>query len=207
MIPAIRASGVVRRFGATRVLNGVDLIVAPHERVVLLGDNGAGKTTLMRILAGLLRPTAGDVAVAGSTPDDTASRRRVGVLGHTPFLYGRLSAMENLRLWARLFDVGGGAARAAHLLGTLGLDPGDRRPVSAYSQGMRQRAGLARALLHAPDVLLLDEPFAGLDDAGAERAASLIADEARTVLIASHRAGRAEPIAHRTVHLQDGRLT
>src|SRR5207249_4531319 len=163
--PPIHAEGLVRAFAGTPVLAGVDLVVRGGEAVVLLGPNGAGKTTLLRILALLLRPGAGRLALfgtdAGAAPP--ALRRRIGYVGHESLCYPDLTAAENLAFYARLFDVPDAAARIAELIGWAGLEAAARRPVRAYSRGMAQRLALARALLHGPDLLLLDEPFAGLD--------------------------------------------
>lgn len=198
---AVRLRGIVHRFGATRVLRGCDLDVGDGERVAIIGANGVGKTTVLRIVAGLLRPDAGEVAVLGGSTRDPRVRARVGHLGHRPCLYPRLSAAENVRFWARMY----GSPADDGLLSRVGLDPADGRPVSTYSQGMQRRAGLACALVHDPQVLLLDEPFAGLDAHGASAVADLLTDGRRTIIIASHDPA-ATPL-DRVLVLEDGRLT
>lgn len=203
MTAAIRLLGVERRFGPHRVLAGIDLEVAEGERVVITGDNGAGKTTLVRLVAGLLRPTAGRVEVLERAPSDTHVRERVGLLGHQPFLYARLTALENLRFWGRMYGVRDGE-RARTLLARVGIDPDDAREVGGYSQGMRQRVGLARALLHRPDVLLLDEPFAGLDSSGIGAATSLFDESGATLVATMHTTDPS--LRARVLRLDSGRL-
>jgi ABC-type multidrug transport system ATPase subunit len=165
------------------VLASLDLQVVRGEHVTITGANGSGKTTLLRILAGLLKPTSGDVQVLGGSTEDLDVRRRIGVLTHTPPLYPRMTAAENLRLWCRLYDapVDGGI----ELLAALGLDPADRRVVSRYSQGMRQRVAVARSLATSPELLIADEPYAGLDDHGAAAVAALLRTP-QTVIVATH---------------------
>jgi ABC-type multidrug transport system ATPase subunit len=168
--------------------------------VTITGANGSGKTTLLRILAGLLRPTGGDVRVLGGTTADPAVRRRIGVVGHSPALYARMTAAENIRFWAGMYGDATAAPTGAEVLRALGLDPADKRPVASYSQGMRQRVSLARALAPSPELVLADEPFAGLDDAGAAVVATLLRD-VPTVVIATHGATEG-----RRLVLRDGRL-
>jgi len=196
--PPIHAEGLVRAFAGTPVLAGVDLVVRGGEAVVLLGPNGAGKTTLLRILALLLRPGAGRLALfgtdAGAAPP--ALRRRIGYVGHESLCYPDLTAAENLAFYARLFDVPDAAARIAELIGWAGLEAAARRPVRAYSRGMAQRLALARALLHGPDLLLLDEPFR----LGELRAAG------HAIVLTTHDLERAAPVATRLAILHRGRV-
>jgi heme ABC exporter ATP-binding subunit CcmA len=200
---AIALRGVERRFGSVRVLRSLDLDVEEGERVAITGPNGSGKTTLLRVLTGLLRPTSGTVEVLGGTPADAGVRRRVGVIGHAPALYPRMTALENLRFWGRLYDAGDATERGGEVLRRLGLDPADRRPVAAYSQGMRQRVAVARALCISPDIVVADEPFAALDAGGATVVAQLL-QEGRTVVTATHDPGR--HVGSRRFELRDGRL-
>ncbi|HVE92226.1 MAG TPA: heme ABC exporter ATP-binding protein CcmA [Actinomycetota bacterium] len=194
----------MRRHGLTSVLRGLDLHVASGERIALLGDNGSGKTTLLRILAGLLVPDAGTVSVFGSDPRDAAVRAHVGYAGHDPGLYPRLTALENLRFRARLYNRG--AHRARDLLSTVGIDPADRRRVATYSNGMKRRVAIACALLPDPKLLLLDEPFAGLDEPGAEALVSVLAGRGPAVLIATHEPDRVRTVADRLLTLRGGLL-
>lgn len=198
---AIRARDVERRFGPTRVLHGVELTVADGEHVTVTGHNGSGKTTLLRILAGLLRADAGDVEILGGSTEDPAVRARLGVIAHAPGLYPRMSAAENIRFWSRLY--GRPANGGLELLTTLGLDPSDRRPVASYSQGMQRRAAVARALSTSPELVIADEPFAGLDDGGAAAVARALA-AVPTVVLATHE--RHAPAEGRCVLLREGKL-
>jgi len=206
---AIVARGVQRRFGAHRVLRGLDLDVGAGTTVVVFGPNGAGKTTLLRILTGISRPTAGSVHVLGTElPGDAALRARIGVVGHEPFVYGDLTARENLSYYARLYRVAD-ASRVDAVLAAVELPAAAARPVHTYSRGMLQRLSLARAVLHEPDVLLLDEPFTGLDPHGASRFASMLEglrDEHVTVLLTTHDFARGLAVADRAVLLHAGRL-
>ena len=201
---AVDVRSLERRFGYTRVLSDLDLAVASGEHVTITGPNGSGKTTLLRVLAGLLKPTAGTVRVLGGSPADAAVRRRVGVLSHMPALYARMTSSENLRFWGRLYGDDAAPARGRDILVDLGLDPDDQRPVSAYSQGMRQRVAVARTLCTRPELVLADEPLAALDDDGATTVALMLAAGGRTVVAATHDAHRFE--GSRRLALQHGRL-
>jgi heme exporter protein A len=209
--PPLRAEGLARRFGGVPVLTSVDLAVDAGEVVVLLGPNGAGKTTLLRILALLLAPTGGRLLLFGTdaTRAPTALRRRIGYAGHEISCYPDLSGAENLAFYARLFGVAEAAARIARLLTWAGLDGAGRRPVRAYSRGMGQRLALARALLHEPDLLLLDEPFSGLDPEAVERLQQQLLElrtAGHSILLATHDVERAAPIASRLAILHRGRI-
>jgi len=197
---AVEVRALDRRFGSTPVLRSLELDVDTGEHVTITGANGTGKTTLLRVLAGLLRPTGGNVHVLGGTSADPDVRRRIGVVGHSPSLYARMTASENIRFWAGMYGDPSAALKGAEFLRALGLDPADRRPVASYSQGMRQRVSLARALAPSPELVLADEPFAGLDDAGAGAIAALLRD-VPTVIIATHGATEG-----RRLVLRDGRL-
>jgi heme exporter protein A len=181
---AIELDGVGRAYGERAALVGVTLTVEAGQTLVVFGPNGAGKSTLLRVLATLLRPTAGTAKLFGCEIPREAwkVRGRVGLLGHEPLLYRELSARQNLRYHARLRQVP--AARIDELLDAVGLARRADDPVSTYSRGMVQRAALARAVLHEPDLLLLDEPRANLDPAAAEALEPLLAG--RTRVITSH---------------------
>jgi len=161
----VRATGLTKRFGHRLVLRGVDLSVAPGERVAIFGPNGAGKSTLVRILATVLSPTSGHVEVGGIDPRDEPleARRRIGVISHHPYLYEDLTGRENLRFYARMYDVPHPDERIDLLAVRLGLSTRLDDRVGTYSHGMQQRLAMARAVLHDPEVLMLDEPEAGLD--------------------------------------------
>lgn len=196
---------VAKRFGAVAALRDISLALEAGESVLVVGRNGAGKSTLLRIAAGIARPTSGSVAVAGGKAG--AARARVGYLGHCGFLHDHLTARENLVLAARLFDVADANARASLWLDRVGLRRVADRAVGGFSRGMRQRLALARALLHEPAVVLLDEPESGLDVEGrAMLAETLRGVRARhaTLVVVSHRLDDALPLVDRVVVLERG---
>jgi ABC-2 type transport system ATP-binding protein len=199
----VGARGLERRFGYTLVLAALDLDVEAGEHVTITGPNGSATPTLLRIPVGLLRPTAGSVSILGGSPTDASARRKVGVIGHAPALYPRMSPTENLRFWGRMYDAPRAVDRGREVLERLGLDPDDSRPVGSYSQGMRQRVAVARALSTDPEIVVADEPLAALDPAGARLVASMLG-EGRTLVAATH---DAEPFASsRRLLLHEGRL-
>lgn len=205
----IEARGLVKVFGSKAVLRGLDLIVDPGEFVVLVGPNGAGKTTCLRILATLARPTAGSVRLGGFVLPGQASeaRRLLGVVSHQPLVYGDLTAEENLRFYARLYDLPSPAARAAEALVEVGLADRRRDVVREFSRGMQQRLAIARATLHDPKILLFDEPHTGLDQDAAQMLDELlrqIASSGRTILMTSHDLLRAAELATRVDILSRG---
>ena len=176
--PAVALEGVGRAYGERVALREVSFTLPQGATVAVFGANGAGKTTLLRILAGLLRPHAGRAAVLGAELPREAyrARGRLGLLGHEPMLYRDLTVRENLRFHARLHGVAGG--RAEELVAQVGLAARADDPVRTLSRGMTQRAAICRAVLHSPELLLLDEPLANLDPAGAEAVAPLIGRDA-----------------------------
>lgn len=204
--PAIELAGLRREFGDRIALAGIDARLERGRTLAVLGPNGSGKTTLLRILAGLLRPTAGDVRVLGrALPREThLLRGRVGYLGHDPLLYRDLSARENLRLGAALhgLETAESEARIDRLLGAVGMDRRADEPTAVLSAGMRQRIDICRAVLHQPELLLLDEPGAHLDDAARVLMEPLIGPASeRTRVIASHDAARARESADAVLEL------
>jgi heme exporter protein A len=204
--PALRLRGVERHYGEREALGGLSLSLDAGRTLVVFGPNGAGKTTLLRVLATLLRPHAGEVHVLGrNLPDEAwAVRGRVGLLGHEPLLYRELTARENLRFHARLHGVE--EARVEQSLASVALaDRGDE-PVKTLSRGMVQRVAVARATLHDPRLLLLDEPWANLDPAARELVEPLIgASSRRTRVISSHDPGGGLAEADLVLGLRDGR--
>jgi heme exporter protein A len=172
--PAVALHEVSRAYGERVALAGVSLTLPRGATLAVFGANGAGKTTLLRILATLLRPHAGSAVVLGHTlpRDGWAVRGRVGLLGHEPLLYRDLSARENLRFHARLHGVA--TTRIGELLEVVGMARRADEPVRALSRGMAQRVAICRAVLHEPELLLLDEPLANLDPGAAEAVAPLI---------------------------------
>ena len=207
---------VEKRYGAVRALRATTLDIVPGEFVGVLGPNGSGKSTLLRLAALLARPTAGEVQFSGDSNSPAAAgaagaaaRRRLGVVAHATMLYDELTAEENLQLFARLYGLREAAGAITARLAAAGL--ADRRSdlVRTFSRGMRQRLTLARALLHAPGLLLLDEPTTGLDAAGSD----WLAQELRrvhqagcTILMSTHQGGEVLSIATRTLWLEAGRV-
>ena len=197
---------LARRYGEREVLAGVSLSLREGQTLVVFGPNGAGKTTLLRVLATLLRPHSGSVRIFEETlPDDAwAVRGRIGLLGHEPLLYRELSARENLRFHARLHGVG--QARVRELLGALEMADRADEPLRTLSRGMVQRVAVARAVLHDPALLLLDEPRANLDPAAIELIDPLIGrGSGRTRVISSHDPAGGLAEADVALGLRDGR--
>jgi heme exporter protein A len=186
----IRARGLGKRFGDKRVLDGLDLDLERGGFLVVTGPNGSGKTTLLRLCAGLAAPTAGELEVA-------VDRGRVGFLSHEPLVYRELTALENLDLYGRLYRVAERRERIGMLLERFGLWDVRAERVGAFSRGMVQRLALCRAFLHEPDLCLLDEPFAALDDDGAELLERELAGRRAqgTFLVATHDPARLESLA------------
>lgn len=198
----IEVHKLIKRFGPKVVLRGLEFEVAEGEFVALLGPNGAGKSTFLRILSSLSRQTFGVVRVAGyNLPQHAAAvRRRLGVVSHMPLLYGDLTAEENLTFYGRMYAVEDLNRRIGEVLEVVGLAPRRRDLVRTFSRGMQQRLAIGRAVLHDPDVLLLDEPHTGLDqDACAMLDAVLrqVAEQGRTVVMTSHDLSRAADLAGR----------
>ncbi|MGA2112286.1 MAG: heme ABC exporter ATP-binding protein CcmA [Anaerolineales bacterium] len=208
---SIQVAKLGKSFGPRLVLQQLDWEVARGEFVVLAGPNGVGKTTLLWILASLIRPSFGQVWVEGMPlPQEAARvRRQIGVVGHQPFLYGDLSAEENLRFYAQLYGLNRYGPRIRERLDQVGLLSRREEPVRSFSRGMQQRLSLARALLHDPLILLLDEPYAGLDlQAGRLLDGMLreVASQGRTIVMTSHDLLRAAPLADRIDVLNRGRI-
>jgi heme exporter protein A len=208
--PLLAARGLRRSFGRLRVLHDIDLTLSRGEALAIAGPNGAGKSTLLRILAGLMRPTAGEVQVLGRplTGNATEARRAIGLLSHQSLLYDDLTVMENLTFAARLYGLAHPADAARAALEAAGLarraDDSPRR----LSRGLLQRAAIARALLHAPRVLLLDEPFTALDAASADQLRGML--EARRaeglgLVIVTHHLAEVWAVATRVAGLVEGR--
>jgi heme exporter protein A len=191
----IEARALSKRYGPKRVFEGLDLDVPTGGFVLVTGPNGSGKTTLLRLVAGLAAPTAGRLEVA-------ADRARIGFLAHEPLVYRELSALQNLDLYGRLYRVPERRERIGMLLERFGLWEARREPVASFSRGMQQRLALCRAFLHDPDLLLLDEPFNALDDAGAALLDGELAGmSGRTFLVATHDPARLAPLATATLAL------
>ncbi|HWB70133.1 MAG TPA: heme ABC exporter ATP-binding protein CcmA [Solirubrobacterales bacterium] len=205
--PALRLAGLCRDYGDRRALGGVDLELARGETVVVLGPNGAGKTTLLRVLAGLLRPSAGEAWVLGCKLPKEAwkLRGRVGYLGHEPLLYRDLTARENLRFHAKLHGATGAPAESKieSLLDAVGMRRRADERIAELSAGMRQRIAVCRCVLHEPELLLLDEPDSNLDVEGRELTRSLLGP-GRARAIVTHDPERFLPEADRVLELGIG---
>jgi ABC-type multidrug transport system ATPase subunit len=203
----IAIDGLVKQFGRFAALRGVNAQFDAGKFYVILGDNGAGKTTLLRALAGLTHPTRGEVSILGKNPHDAS--RAIGYMAHPSLLYDEMSGLENLRYFARLYDIAGDG-RCEQVIRAVGLDPELSRPVGKYSQGMRQRMSLARAILHDPKILLLDEPFSNVDVHSAREMVGLLKgmrEAGRTVFVVTHQAALLEGVADEFVWMQAGQIT
>jgi len=207
----IETRGLTKTFGPRTVLADVDLSVDAGEFVVLVGPNGAGKTTLLRILANLARPTSGSVRIDGLdfTADGEEARRQIGFLSHRTLLYDDLTAQQNLRFYARMYDQDRTSSRVRDLLERVGLGLRQDDLVQTFSRGMRQRLSVARAVLHEPRVLLLDEPYTGLDPQAVDMVRDLLEDltgAGRTILMTTHRLTHALAAARRILVLHHGQV-
>jgi len=207
----IEVKALVKSFGPTTALRGVNLSVPEGQFVTLVGPNGAGKTTLLRILATLSRPTRGLVKIAGHDLAKGAAeaRRKIGLVSHQTLLYGDLAAEENLRFYGRMYDVADLDTRITQVLEMVGLAHRRRDPVRTFSRGMQQRLAIARAVLHRPSLMLLDEPYTGLDQDAAARLEAVmsgVGTEGRTVVMTTHDLERGLAVADRVVILARGRV-
>jgi heme exporter protein A len=209
---AVSIRALTKRFGATPVLRGIDARVPVGEFLSVFGPNGAGKTTLLRILATLVRPTSGQVEIFGHDPAagaGAAIRAQIGVLSHQPLLFPTLTVAENLTFYGRMFAVSDLSARIDALLDTVALRDDRKRLVEQCSRGMQQRLAIARALLHAPRLLLLDEPYTGLDQAGMvvlTDALRAFHQRGGTVIMASHDFAQGLELCDRAAIVHRGRL-
>ncbi len=205
---AVELVGVVKAFDHRPVLRGVDLRVRGGDTVAILGANGSGKTTLLRLVATLSTPTRGTVSVLGRTAAPLADlRRRIGFVSHESLLYDSLTVEENLRFFAGLYGLP--RDRVASIMAEMALQPIAPRRARVLSRGQRQQANLARALLHDPDLLILDEPSTGLDLDATARLTALLRDRAtreRTIIMSTHDVAEARVLATGAVVLLDGRL-
>jgi heme exporter protein A len=208
--PALQATNITRAFGTRRAVNGVSLALDAGDVLALFGPNGAGKTTLLRLLGGLLRPTAGGASIAGMPlPGDVETRARVGLISHATMLYDALTPRENVEFAARLYGVADPRAAAEASLARIGASGYADVPVRALSRGMQQRVSVARATVHEPSVLLADEPFTGLDAAGAMALTSMLAslrDAGATIVIVTHNLEEALALCTHAAIMRSGEL-
>lgn len=206
--PVISLESVTKHFGRFAALRCVTAQFSSERLYTVLGDNGAGKSTLLRIIAGLLQATRGKVEVLG-TADLKSVRPQIGYMAHASLLYDELDAMENLRYFAGLYGMHGAEEVCARAISTVGLDPTLKRRVGQYSQGMRQRLSLARAVLHDPKLLLLDEPFSNVDIASAREMVRLLGamrDSGKTIFLVTHQPSLMEGVTDEFVHMTLGRI-
>ena len=209
-MPVVVADSLIKQFGRFAALRGITAEFAAGELYVILGDNGAGKTTLLRIIAGLARPTRGIVHVLGSN-ETKAVRAQLGYMAHPSLLYDEMSGIENLRYFAQLYAIPEAdiVRRCREAIVSVKLDPDLDRPVGQYSQGMRQRMSLARALLNDPKLLLLDEPFSNVDARSAAEMALLVAqarDRGKSVFVVTHQPAQLEGLADEFIWMDAGRI-
>jgi heme ABC exporter ATP-binding subunit CcmA len=206
----LEARGLQRSFGRVRILRGIDLSLGRGEVLAVIGPNGAGKTTLLRLLAGLMRPSAGEILVLGQRlgRESSSARSAIGLLSHQSLLYDDLTLLENLTFTARLYGLDRPRAAASAALDAAGLADRAGELPRRLSRGLQQRAAIVRALLHSPRILLLDEPFTGLDAAAAGRLRSDLADRAARglgLIVVTHHLAEVWDLASRVAVLVEGR--
>ncbi len=211
-VTALACEGLTKRFGRVAALRSVRLSVTTGECVTVFGRNGAGKSTFLQIAGSLIRSYEGHVRIFDQDlrHADVATRRAVGFVLHDTCLYNDLSVEDNLRFFARLYGVDNADARARDMLARVDLAHRASSVTRELSRGMKQRLSIARAMIHAPRVLLLDEPFTGLDEISSQSLATMLADFARdggTVVMSTHDVERAYPVATRAVILERGSVT
>jgi len=203
----VAVTNLIKQFGRFAALRGVSAEFAGGKLYAILGDNGAGKTTLLRTLAGLNQPSSGQVKILGASKFHDICRQ-VGYMAHPSLLYDEMSGRENLAYFAQLYGIED-ESRSAEVIRAVGLDPALERPVGQYSQGMRQRMSLARALLNDPKILLLDEPFSNVDLGSARDMVGLLGglrDRAKTIFVVTHQASLLEGAADEFVWMQAGKI-
>lgn len=209
--PAIEVKNLVKAFGTFYALRNLSLQIAAGECVAIFGPNGAGKTTFLRLLSAISRPTSGEIFINGQSLSEAALSiyRQLGVIGHQSFLYEDLTAEENLLFYARLYDVPRPSNRIDEVLSEVGLRERAKDRVRTFSRGMQQRLTIARAMLHHPSLLFLDEPYTGLDQHAASRLTSWLSQlrsERRTILLVTHDLEQGLMLADRVVIFLRGQL-
>lgn len=207
----IQIDKLIKAFGSRLVLRGVDLTINEGDFVALMGANGAGKTTLLHIVATLSKPTGGTISIGGYSTANSATelRRFIGLVSHKTLLYDDLTADQNLRFYAQMYDVPNASNRIETVLNQVGLWGRQHDPVRTYSRGMQQRLAIARAMLHNPSILLLDEPDTGLDQHAADRLSELLSAvgaHQRTILMTTHNLERGLSLGNRVVILAKGKI-
>jgi len=209
MALVVEGVGLGRRFASVQALSALDLEVHAGESLTIFGPNGAGKTTLVKLLATVLRPSQGRLGLFGEKHPRPELRRRIGLVSHGSFLYGDLTAAENLRFYGKLYGVAGAESRIEEMLAEVGLGAWRERPLRTFSRGMEQRLALARAFLHDPDLLLLDEPYTGLDPQAVAHLQEILVRfhrRGKTIVLTTHDIGRGLEVCDQAVILAGGRL-
>ncbi|MFH2011728.1 MAG: heme ABC exporter ATP-binding protein CcmA [Pseudomonadota bacterium] len=207
----VEAKGLVKKFGFKTVLRNIDLSLKKGDFLALFGPNGAGKTTLIQILCSLMRPTSGNVRVAGFDAgyDREALHKVIGVISHNTFLYNNLSAYENLKFYGKMYNVMNLEERIKEVSGLVGLKEYINDHVQTFSRGMQQRLSVARAIIHDPLILFLDEPFTGMDQHGVEDFKQILKkfrDQGRTIVMTSHDLDRGLELCTQAAILKSGNL-
>ena len=210
MAAAVEVSSLVKKFGSRAAVDGIDLTLDGGDCLAVFGPNGAGKTTLLRLIAGLLKPTSGQVRLAGvNVRQDTAARARVGLISHHSMLYAPLTVRENLDFTARLYGLDDRKAAIASALEQLSMTDRADTPVRTLSRGLQQRVSIARAIVHRPNVVLLDEPYSGLDEAGAGALTSLLRglrEGGATLIMVTHNVAEGLALASHAAIMAAGRF-
>ncbi len=208
--PEVEVQALTRRYGQRRALDGVSFTLRAGEALALFGPNGAGKTTLLRVLAGLLKPSSGSARIEGeSLPGTAATRGRTGLVSHHSLLYGPLTALENVTFTARLHGLAQPEQAARRALARLGVEDRADTPVRLLSRGLSQRVSIARALVHEPRVVLADEPYTGLDAAGAAALTRVLREllaQGTTLVLVTHQLDEGLALATQTAVLLAGRF-
>jgi heme ABC exporter ATP-binding subunit CcmA len=207
----IEIENVVKEFGRKGVINGIDLRIEKGDYLVILGPNGAGKTTLLKLISTLLRPSDGTIRIDGFDvkEDGLEVRRRIGVLGHVSYLYDELTALENLRFYAKMYGVSLGPEKIKAILSRVKLAHRMNDLVGTYSRGMKQRLAIARAIIHKPKILLLDEPYTGLDLNGRRILTEMLREfqtKGITTVMVTHNIERGYEMGNRLVVIMDGEI-
>ncbi|MBO8168601.1 MAG: ABC transporter ATP-binding protein [Thermoanaerobacteraceae bacterium] len=207
----IRAENVVKTIGSKTVLKDINLHIEPGEFVSVLGPNGAGKTTLLKVLTLLTPPSEGQVYIAGQkiTGNPLALRKKMGVISHNTFLYGNLTAYENLLFYGRMYDVPNVRQRIKEVIAEVGLQYSLNDPVRTFSRGMQQRLAIARAIIHDPDILFLDEPYTGLDQHAIgilNQVLLNLTNQNRTIYMITHNFEQGLHMSDRIIILVSGRI-
>lgn len=208
---ALEVQALTKTFGNNRALRGINLQVAYGDFLIIFGPNGAGKTTLLKILATIMKPSSGEVRIGGLDlkKDAEEIRRRIGVVSHQTFLYNNLTARENLEFYSRMYDVAEAKQRIHEVVNTVGMATRLNDRISTLSRGMQQRFSIARALLHNPDIMFLDEPETGLDQEALPMLWQALQNEGqgkRTIVMATHNLERGLELGNRLVILSGGKI-